>query len=80
MADLNVVGINWQKSPATFAEGDLNGDGKVDVGDLNIVGLNWQTMCGPAAAHPAEAAAVPEPSAMVLILLGASFVIVRRRS
>ena len=69
-ADLNILGINWQKSPATSAEGDLNSDGRIDAGDLNVLGLNWRNVCGPAAAHPPAASSVPEPAGLALLTLG----------
>ncbi len=75
--DLNSLGVNWQSQAATsWAQGDFDGSGTVDAGDLNLVGLNWQF--GVAAA--AENAAVPEPSTGWLMMIGALFVIGRRKS
>ena len=61
-ADLNIMAINWQMTGKTYEEGDLTGDGIVNAADLNILGGNWRTM------RPA-AAAVPEPSAAIVLLL-----------
>ena len=59
-SDLNILGINWQITTATsWAQGDFNGDGSVLAGDLNALGMNWQK---------GVAAAVPEPSSLVLAL------------
>ena len=55
-ADLNRVGLSWQRDDATsWGDGDFNFDGRVDSADLNQVGLNWQY----GVAQPA--AVVPEP-------------------
>ena len=41
-ADLNEVGLNWQKSGCvSWERGDFNGDNRVGPADLNFVGLNW---------------------------------------
>lgn len=63
-ADLNTLGGNWQTNGLTsYAQGDANGDGLANAADLNAVGSNWQAGVTPAAA-------VPEPSATVVILSG----------
>ena len=74
-ADLNVVGGNWQKDGITsYADGDANGDGMINATDLNAVGSNWQ-----AGVAQAATAAVPEPSAALLMLLAISgFTLMRR--
>ena len=64
-ADLNVLGVNWQRNNASsWAEGDFNGDGVVDATDLNVVGVNWL-----AGATAAEQVAVPEPSGCFIWLI-----------
>ena len=71
--DLNVLGNNWLREDAfSWAEGDFNGDQRVDEQDLNALGMNWQTDIRPAAA------AIPEPSAMVLILTILVGLLIRR--
>ena len=75
VADLNIIGVNWQMMDKTRAEGDLNGDGNVDVADLNILALDWQM-------GVAAAAAVPEPSTVTLLLvalLGSCGILRKRR-
>ena len=76
VADLNIVGTNWQQSPDPWGSGDFNVDGVVDVADLNLLALNWQQSIPTAAA-----AAVPEPSTMtfVLTVLLCCFGIVRKQ-
>ena len=44
-----------------FPGGDFNGDNRVDQIELNLIGENWLAVKSPAAA------AVPEPSSMVLL-------------
>ena len=76
-SDVTILAANWQKGvddglTATWAEGDFNGDGKVDGSDVTILAGNWQYGVGTAAS------AVPEPSTIVLILLGLASLAVRR--
>ena len=62
LSDLNILGANFgTMGGATVATGDATGDGNVDLADLNVLGANWS---------PAPAVAVPEPSGMILGLLG----------
>ena len=78
-SDVTILAGNWQKGvsdglTATWAEGDFNGDGKVDGSDVTILAGNWQY------GVEAAAAAVPEPSTIILILcgIGAMFAFRRR--
>ena len=78
-SDVTILAGNWQKGvsdglTASWAEGDFNGDGKVDGSDVTILAGNWQYGVN------AAAAAVPEPSTLVL-LLGVLFTlgVLRRR-
>jgi hypothetical protein len=48
-------------SGATWAMGDFNLDGRVDDSDATMLAANWQT-------GVSAAAAVPEPSSMVLLI------------
>ena len=41
VADLGVLGANFNQSNMTFADGDFNDDGLVDVADLGILGANF---------------------------------------
>ena len=66
--DLNALALNWRSEGAAWSQGDLTGDRNVDASDLNALALNWQSGVASAAAAPA---AVPEPSSITLLLLGA---------
>ena len=74
-ADLNKVGISWQLPQDRYSEGDFNGSGLVDAADLNFIGLRWQQEIPLAA----SAAAVPEPSSVLLLVFGLVALAVRRR-
>jgi hypothetical protein len=37
-----VLAAHWGQSGMTAAQGDVNGDGKVNVSDLSILANNWQ--------------------------------------
>ncbi len=78
--DLNAVGGHWQQNGITsFADGDFNGDGIVNASDLSEVGLYWTQTAAEFSQSPA-AAAVPEPAAESILLLGALLAwTVRRR-
>ncbi|MCC6681272.1 MAG: hypothetical protein IT445_10275 [Phycisphaeraceae bacterium] len=41
LADLQILGDNWQSITATWAEADFNGDNLVNLADLQIIGDNW---------------------------------------
>ncbi|MGD9126662.1 MAG: dockerin type I domain-containing protein [Planctomycetia bacterium] len=59
-SDATILAGNWQAGPgATWEMGDFNGDGYVDASDATILAGNWQAGTG--------AAAVPEPSTIILI-------------
>jgi hypothetical protein len=57
-ADLDIVRGNWGQSVSGAANGDLSGDGIVNSADLDLVRANWGATA---------AAAVPEPSAFLLL-------------
>lgn len=60
-ADLDVVRANWgtQVTPGSLEEGDGSGDGEVNSQDLDLVRSTW--------GQGFTAAAVPEPSAVLLL-------------
>ncbi len=61
-ADAKKLAANWLKqSGATWEEGDFNDDGKVDDKDAALMAANWTT---------AASASVPEPSMLVLTVIG----------
>ena len=65
--DLTIVLANYGQSGCTWSQGAMDGDptGTVDINDLTIVLANFGTTYGSV-----SLAAVPEPSALVLIGLG----------
>ncbi len=70
-ADLDIVRANWGSTvtPGDSSVGDPSGDGIVGSADLDIVRANWGATA---------AAAVPEPSLLVLLLGG--LLTIRRRN
>ncbi|MBU0717639.1 MAG: PEP-CTERM sorting domain-containing protein [Planctomycetes bacterium] len=66
LLDLGVVGDHWNATGVGWAEGDFNYDGTVDLLDLGVVGDNWNTVY-----TEGTASAVPEPSTLTLLVLGA---------
>lgn len=69
-SDVTILADNWQagvpggNSGVTWEMGDFNGDHMVDGSDVTILADNWQFGVSTVAA------AVPEPSMIVLFLLG----------
>ena len=78
-SDVTILAGNWQygvgmeEPDGTWDMGDFNGDGMVDGSDVTILAGNWQ------AGVTSEAASVPEPSAMVLLVTTIVFFLVRSR-
>ena len=78
-SDVTILAGNWQRgvtgsADATWDMGDFNGDGKVDGSDVTILAGNWQY------GVTAAAAAVPEPSMIIMLLaMAGSFLLWRRR-
>ena len=63
LLDLDILGANFG-GPGDSSSGDANGDGVVDLLDLDILGANF--------GQSLPSASVPEPTAVVLLLLGAA--------
>ena len=66
--DLTIVLAHYNQTGTTWTQGEFTGDGTVDINDLTIVLAHYGDTAGSAAG---PAAAVPEPSAVVLIGIGA---------
>ena len=73
VADLGILGANFNQSGMTLDDGDFNGDGIVDVSDLGILGANWT-----ASRSTGDASLVPEPTTLSLFVMGV--LLARRRS
>ncbi len=65
--DLNNLALSWRQDVARWSAGDFTADGSVNATDLNDLALNWRQSI-PAAA--ADSPAVPEPSSLLLIVMG----------
>ena len=76
--DLTIVLTNFGQTGMAWSQGEFTGSGKVDVNDLTIVLSNF----GYGVTAPAGAQAVPEPSCVALIALGAAALLAcaRRRA
>ncbi len=70
--DASILATNWlDTSGVTWKDGDFNGDGKVDETDATLLAANWSTA--------GNSTSVPEPSVVLLIILGALTAIVMRK-
>ena len=63
--DLTIVLANYNQSGMTWSQGEFTGSGTVDINDLTIVLANYNTSVG------SSISAVPEPSCVVLLAIGA---------
>lgn len=70
-ADLNALALNWQQNVTRWSGGDFTGNGAVNAADLNRLALNWQSSVPLAAATQN----LPEPSAAVLLLFAAVWIV-----
>lgn len=81
VADLGIVGANYNMTGATFGNGDFSGDGIVDIVDLGILGANWDsadTLYDSGYLDPGLVALVPEPTSLLVLLVTSSLVLLRR--
>jgi hypothetical protein len=87
VADLGRLATSWQ-SAAPWTGGDFDYSGSIDVNDLGLLAINWQagvgSPLGPSlselvAAMGLPTVAVPEPSALGLLILSAHRLRCRRR-
>ena len=74
IADFSRLAANFNLAGA-WASGDFNYDGQVGIGDFSLLAANFNQ----SAALGARGAAVPEPTAMMGVLLAAACVTARRR-
>lgn len=66
-ADLNTLAWNWQQQARSWSAGDFHVDGSVNAADLSKLAVNWQRTIPTASV---VSATVPEPSALLLTILG----------
>jgi hypothetical protein len=64
VGDLSILLANYDRTGATWGQGDFTGDGAVNVSDLSILLTNYDKTAS------AGLSAVPEPSMLVLVALG----------
>ena len=81
VADLGIVGANFNTTEVTYVDGDANLDNQIDVADLGVVGANWSAAQGVSLAQALNAAGlsalIPEPT--TLVVLGTGLVVIARR-
>ncbi len=80
LADLQILGDNWQSTTATWAQADFTGDGNVNLADLQILGDNWGfgVTTDVSLDEALAQVAIPEPAALTLMGLGLPLVVRRR--
>ncbi len=74
VADLGIVGANFNQIDTIFNQGNFNDDDITDVADLGILGANWTA----SQATGNASALVPEPTTLSLLMMSV-LVAVRRR-
>ncbi|MCC6683027.1 MAG: hypothetical protein IT445_19170 [Phycisphaeraceae bacterium] len=83
LADLTILGDNWQATGAVWSMGDFSGDGVVNLADLQILGDHWgygvTSDMAFGDALVALGLTIPEPAALAL-LLPLSLMLLRRRA
>jgi hypothetical protein len=67
ISDLSKVLTNYDKSGMVWSDGDFDGNGAVDITDLSKVLTNYDKSAGASVGINA----VPEPSTLVLVVVGA---------
>ncbi|MCC6680432.1 MAG: hypothetical protein IT445_05965 [Phycisphaeraceae bacterium] len=73
LADLQILGDNWQSSTGSWAAADFTLDGTVNLADLQILGDNWgfgtSTDVSFDEALALAGLAIPEPASLLLLSL-----------
>ncbi len=81
LADLQILGDNWQSTTASWSEADFTGDGNVNLADLQILGDNWGYGVASDMSFD-EALAnviVPEPMSLAMLVSVSVPFVLRRR-
>jgi len=81
--DAKLMAANWGQS-GDWLDGDVNGDGKVNAVDATIIAAQWgQDLLDPQTNEFSKTGiqpiTVPEPSVLVVLLIGAAMLLVRRK-
>lgn len=83
VADLGIIGANFNGNQVTYVDGDANLDAAVDVADLGVVGANWSAAqsgsVGQALQSAGLASLVPEPTTAAVLVVGLGYLGRRRR-
>ncbi len=84
VADLGIIGANFNGGSVTYVDGDANLDGVVDVADLGVVGANWSAAQSGELLHALQSAGlgalIPEPTTVTMVAVGALGLVRRRVS
>ena len=84
LTDLTILANNWNTSDKSFSAGDFSQDGLVDLTDLTILAGKWNSTVNLGQAMQSFSAfqgvAVPEPTSLGLVTLGAVALLRRRRA
>ena len=75
--DLNNLALNWQQDVSLWSGGDFTADGSVNALDLNDLAINWRQSIPMASV---VSATVPEPSALLLTVVGLALILARFRN
>ena len=82
VADLGIVGANFNGTEVTYVDGDANLDGAVDVADLGVVGANWSSAQGTSLSQALHNAGlnnlVPESTTIATVIVFGAMCLVRR--
>ena len=82
VADLGIIGANFNDRTVTYSDGAANLDGAVDVADLGVVGANWTAAQSGSLAQALESTGlvslVPEPTSVALVVAGFGYLGCRR--
>ncbi len=83
LADLQILGDNWQSTSADWSTADFTFDGSVNLADLQILGDNWGYGTTPDLAFEQALAlagvVIPEPTGFALAMMGCGLLLMRGR-
>ncbi|MCC6683054.1 MAG: hypothetical protein IT445_19320 [Phycisphaeraceae bacterium] len=81
LADLQILGDNWQSATANWGTADFTWDGLVNLADLQIIGDNWGYGTGPDLSfdEAVERVGIVIPEPTTIALLGLTLPLLLRR-